>query len=133
MVTITPEEYEAMQDRISGKQVQKKARNKYNAKKTDYRGHTYDSKKEAEYARGLDLAMKVNAPGAPLEWERQVRMPVKLNGKHICYYILDFLVTYEDRVEHIDVKGMKSGPAYAMFKLKKKLIEAYHEIEIKEV
>ena len=133
MVTITPEEYEAMQNRISGKQVAKKIKNKYNAKKTDYRGHTYDSKKEAEYARGLDLAMKVQAPGAPIEWKRQVKMPVKLNGKHICYYILDFEVTYEDRIEYVDVKGMRKGPAYSMFRLKKKLIEAYHEIEIKEV
>jgi len=133
MVTITPEEFEAMQNRIAGKQTAKKVKNKYKAKKTDYRGHTYDSKKEAEYARGLDLAMKVQAEGAPLSWERQVKKNVRINDKHICYYILDFEVTYSDRVEYIDVKGYKKGCAYSMFRLKKKLVEAYHGIEIKEV
>ena len=132
-MAISTEEYEAMMERIHGKKAAKKPKNKYNAKKTDYRGNSYDSKKEAHYAMSLDMAMKVQAPGAPLKWERQVRMPVELNGKHICYYILDFKVTYKDRVEHVDVKGMKSGPAYAMFRLKKKLIEAYHEVEIIEV
>lgn len=133
MVSITPEELEAMQARIAGKNITKKVKNKYKAQKTDYRGHTYDSKKEAEYAKGLDLAMSSKHPDAPLNWERQIRMPVKINDKHICYYILDFKVTYRDRVEYIDVKGYKKGCAYQMFKLKKKLVEAYHGIEIKEV
>jgi len=133
MASISVEEYEAIMNRIDGKKAEKKPKNKYNAKKTSYNGHTYDSKKEAKYAQDLDLAMRLQADGAPLSWERQIRMPVKLNDKHICYYILDFKVTYSDRVEHIDVKGMKSGPAYAMFKLKKKLIEAYHGVEIIEV
>ena len=132
-MAISVEEFEAMQDRIKGKRAAKEVKNKYNAKKTDYRGHMYDSKKEAEYARGMDLAMKVGAEGAPVSWERQVKMPVRLNDKHICNYILDFKVTYSDRVEYIDVKGYKKGPAYSMFRLKKKLVEAYHEIIITEV
>jgi len=133
MANITPEEYESMMERVNGKKAAKAPKNKYNAKKTVYDGHKYDSKKEAKYAQDLDFAMRLGLEGAPTKWERQIRMPVKINDKHICYYILDFLVTYEDRIEHVDVKGMKSGPAYAMFRLKKKLIEAYHGVEIIEV
>lgn len=129
IMKISVEEYEAMKDRVDGN---KKRKNKYNAKKTSYNGNNYDSKKEAKYAESLDLAMKYSVEGAPEKWERQIRMPVKINDKHICYYILDFKVYYKDRIEYIDVKGMKSGPAYQMFRLKKKLVEAYHGIEIIE-
>jgi hypothetical protein len=130
---ISMEEYEAMKGRIEGKQTAKKIKNKYKAKKTDYRGHTYDSKKEADYARGLDLLMQSKDPRAPLSWERQIKLKVSINDKHICYYIVDFVVKYDDRVEYIDVKGYKKGCAYQMFRLKKKMVEAFHGIEIKEV
>ncbi|MHA2039079.1 MAG: DUF1064 domain-containing protein [Promethearchaeota archaeon] len=133
MVTITPEEYEAMKDRLEGKKSAKEVKNKYRAKKTDYRGHTYDSKKEADYAKGLDLAMQSGSELAPISWERQIKLNVRINDKHICYYVVDFIVTYSDRVEYIDVKGYKKGCAYQMFRLKKKMVEAFHGIEIIEV
>jgi hypothetical protein len=47
--------------------------------------------------------------------------------------VVDFIVTYSDRVEYIDVKGYKKGCAYQMFRLKKKMVEAFHGIEIIEV
>ena len=108
-------------------------KNKYNAKRTKYRDVTYDSKKEAAYARKLDLLRMASGNDKVMRVDRQVPFQITVNDQKIAKYILDFKVTYKDRVEYIDVKGMKSGAAYQMFKLKKKLVEALYNIEIKEV
>lgn len=110
------------------------AKNKYNAKRTEYNGVMYDSKKEAGFAKKLDLLMYAKDPKHKVyRVDRQVPFQITVNHQKIAKYILDFKVTYEDRVEYIDVKGMKSGAAYQMFKLKKKLVEALYDIEIIEV
>jgi len=103
-------------------------RNKYGAKKTEYNGIKYDSKKEAEFARKLDLTRK-SLNSNILDVERQVPFEIRLNGIKICKYLLDFKVTYNSgEVEYIDVKGMKT-PVY---RLKKKLVEAQYGIKITE-
>jgi len=109
-------------------------KNKFNAKKTEYNGEVYDSKKEASYAHLLDILKRSKDPkDKVVSYRRQVPFVAVVNGKKICTYILDFIVWYADeRLEHIDVKGMKSGSAYQMFRLKKKLIEALFSIEILE-
>lgn len=108
---------------------------KYKNKKAVYNGETYDSQKEARYAKALDTFKKaINYQDRVLKWERQVRYDIKVNDERIAFYKLDFKVWYCDgRVEHIDIKGQKSGTAYQLFKLKKKLIEALYNIEIIEV
>lgn len=84
-------------------------KNKYKAKKTQYRGATYDSKKEAEYAELLDGLKK---EGKIKTWARQVRFPLPdLNfletGSKRSYYAVDFLVTTLDDKEHlVEVKGV---------------------------
>lgn len=111
----------------------KKKGNKYGAKKTEYNGDIYDSKKEASYAYKLDILRKAkgNDKGNDkvLDVERQVKFSIDVNDIHICNYILDFKVTYPDRVVHYDVKGMLT-PVY---KLKKRLMKACHDIDIIEV
>lgn len=101
-------------------------RNKYNATKTVYNGIKYDSKKEAAYAKELDLLLNY---GEVLEIERQVPFVITINEKKICTYKLDFKVTYADRIEYVDVKGFKTS----IYRLKKKMVEAYYGIEITEV
>lgn len=114
--------------------MKKKKRSKYNAKRTDYNGVMYDSKKEAGFAKKLDLLKMAQGPDKVMRVERQVPFQITVNNQKICRYILDFRVTYADgRVDLVDVKGMKSGAAYQMFKLKKKLVEAIYDVEIKEV
>jgi hypothetical protein len=94
--------------------------NKYNAKKTEYGGVLYDSKREAEYAMELDWLKKA---GQVLSWERQVPYVMEVNGKKICKYTVDFLVTYKDgTVIAEEVKGMRT----AAFNLKWKLFEALY-------
>jgi len=106
--------------------------NKYHNKWTEYNGKKYQSKKEAEYARDLDF--RINA-GEILDWRPQQRIPIEVNGVHIAYYICDFVIWEKDGTQrYVDIKGMRSGPPYQMFKLKKKLVEALNpDIKIEEV
>lgn len=109
----------------------KLSKSKYGNKKTEYNGRVYDSKKEAEYAEELDLCRKVRAKqDKVVHVEAQVPYQITVNGQKICKYILDFKVTYADgRVEYVDVKGVKTS----VYRLKKKLMKACHDIDIKEV
>jgi protein associated with RNAse G/E len=106
-----------------------KKRSKYNAKRTEYNGFVYDSIKEAGYAKKLDLLKMAKGKDKVLSVERQVPYEMIVNDVKICTYRLDFKVTYSDRVEHVDVKGVLT----AIYKLKKKLMKACHGIDIIEV
>lgn len=83
---------------------------------------------EAEYARQLD-ELFLNPKTKPLKIEIQVPYPIHQNGKLMFTYLADFRVTYKDRVEVVDVKGVKT----AVYKLKKKFVEDFYKIKIKEV
>lgn len=105
-------------------------KNKFNAKKTVFMGIKFDSKWEAE-RYGQLVAME--RAGAIRNLERQVRYNIQVNNQKICQYVADFV--YEDLgidgetpvkiVE--DAKGVETPE----FKLKKKLMKAVHNIEIK--
>lgn len=123
---------------------------KYGAKKTECDGYVFDSKRESE--RYSELKIR-EAAGEIFGLELQPRFECVVNGKKICTYIADFRYKEYNPPENIkyiqddgsveekvvdftgfktiveDVKGMKT-PAY---KLKKKLVEALHNIEIKEI
>lgn len=112
------------------KRQEKKGKNKYGNKKTEYNGRTYDSQHEAHVSRQLDLLKKAKGKDKIIDIQYQVRYKMSVNKKHICTYIADFVVTYADkRVEVIDAKGFKT----AVYKLKKKLMKAVHNIDIAEM
>ena len=104
---------------------------KYGNIKTEYNGNSYMSKREANYAQQLDLLKKAkNKADQVVSYEVQVPYQIEINGKKICKYLADFRVLYADgRIEIVDVKGYRT----AMYRLKKKLVEATYGIEIKEV
>ena len=105
--------------------------NKYNARKTEYNGNVYDSKKEAIFAQELDLKQRA---GLIHGYNRQVPFEAVINGKKCFKYILDFeVLNKDDTVSYIDIKGYTKGPAYAMFRLKKKVIDAIYGINIEVV
>ncbi len=108
--------------------------NKYGAVKKMYRDTLYDSAKEADYSAELDLFRHAQNPkDRVVAKEIQKAYPININGKLCFKYLLDFKVTYADgRVEHIDVKGYKKGCAYALFRIKKKCVEAQYGIKILE-
>lgn len=92
-------------------------------------GRFFHSKSEAERYKHL---RQLEAEGYISQLECQPAYSITINNSHICKCILDF--RYIDhshspiqRVE--DVKGMRTD----MYRLKKKLVEAEHQIEVIEV
>jgi hypothetical protein len=110
------------------------ARSKYGVAKKEDRtryGVTYDSKLEMQYRVHLEqLERATNLKDRVVEIQEQVPYVFYIELKKIFTYKLDFLVTYGDgRKEYVDVKGVKT----AIYRIKKKCIEAFYDIEIKEV
>jgi hypothetical protein len=88
------------------------------ARKSEFKGSIYDSNFEASYAKELDQRQK---NGEIERWERQVKIPLEVNGFHICNYYIDFIVYYFDgTIEYVECKGW----ATEVWKLKWKIFEA---------
>ena len=117
----------------------KKLSMKYHNKKVVADGMKFDSKKE--YQRFLELSL-MQRGGYISDLQRQVKYILipsqKIDGKVVereVSYKADFV--YKDNttgktvVE--DVKGYKGGQAYALFKIKRKLMLFIKGIRIKEV
>lgn len=103
-------------------------RSKYGAKRTELDGIWFASKAESqEYARLKQRQMAHEIYGLKLQPE----FPVVIGGKTICRYRADF--EFYDRPTNkrhiLDVKGVRT----AVYRLKKKLVEALYSIEIEEV
>jgi hypothetical protein len=92
-------------------------------------GTTYHSKAEMNYRNRLDMLTKAKGNDKVIKIEEQVVFPIVVQDIKICKYLLDFRVTYPNRVEHIDVKGFITPE----FRLKKKLVEALYPIQIIQV
>lgn len=87
------------------------------AKKSEYNGSLYDSKFEAQIAMELDMQMKA---GEILKIERQVKIPLIVNGYVVCDYYIDFIVYRDGETEFIEAKGWPSP----VWKLKWRLFES---------
>ena len=107
--------------------------NKYQNKKCEYEGMKFDSQKERDYYKKLELLQKY---GKITDLKRQVEFVVletfQLEGKTYrkTKYIADF--TYKDekgKYHIVDTKGFKT-PEYL---LKKKLMAWKYGYEIEEV
>jgi hypothetical protein len=109
--------------------------NKFGAKKTIIDGISFDSIKEGNYySQLLQLKKAKNENDRVIEIELQPRFDIKINDKNIGFYKADFGITFADGTKKIiDVKGLKKGSAYQLFKLKKKIVEALYNIEIIEI
>lgn len=108
-----------------------KKKSKYKNKRTLYNGIWYDSQSEASYAKTLDdLSMlHVDDPRRPSSVARQVPYPIHQNGELMFTYYADFVVTYVDKTDVIDVKGVETD----VYKIKKKFVENFYNIKIKEI
>ena len=106
---------------------------KYNNKKPEIDGVTFDSQKEANYYVKLKLMKRA---GKVERFELQPEFVLldpkndRVTGRGIKYRA-DFKIVWEDGLEEIiDVKGYKTN----IYKLKKKLLLArYPEINFREV
>lgn len=96
---------------------------KYNAKKTVYRGKNYDSKAEAAYARQLDNLKDV---GAVHLWLRQTSFDLGEDTR----YRADFLVIETTGEFYaVDIKGMET----ASWKKTKRLWKKYGEMPLRVI
>lgn len=100
---------------------------KYNNKKTIVDGIKFDSQKEARRYGELMLLVKT---GQVKELRLQVRYPIVVNEVKVCTYVADFvyLDLFDGKRIVEDVKGVKT----AIYRLKKKLMKAVHNINILE-
>jgi hypothetical protein len=115
-----------------GKVVNKTKSSKFKSVKSEIDGHTFDSKKEAEFYGSLKI--KKNA-GLIKDFKIQVQYDIVVNNIHIAYYYLDFQIENNDgSFEYIDIKGKdkKSNKFIktSVFALKKRLVEAIYHIKI---
>jgi hypothetical protein len=102
-------------------------RSKYRNKKTVVDGITFDSMAEA--ARYRTLKVKLDA-GEIKDLTLQKRFPVVINGVKVCTYVADFVYTHRLGGQVVeDVKGFITP----MYRLKKKLVNAVHGVEIQEI
>lgn len=127
-----------------------KRKNKYNAKKVEFDGQVFDSKKEKARYEHLKYAEKI---GAIRDLERQVRYELEppvleeyeeqLKTKTVkkvrtlqrgIYYTCDFQYVKDGELV---VEDVKSSPAQAKldkaYQIRKKLLFARHGIKIYEV
>jgi len=105
--------------------------NKYRNRKVVIDGIKFDSAKEGKRYQELLLLQKA---GEIRALELQHKFPFVVNDLKVCVYIADFV--YKDRNGTVyveDVKGMRKGAAYQMFRLKAKLVHALYGITVKEV
>lgn len=108
--------------------------NKYSAKKITIDGHTFDSKREAEYYQELKMRKRAGEiKDFELQPEFTLQEAFKKNGRRYraIKYRADFKVIFPDgRIEIVDVKGYSTK----VFAIKRKLFEyRYPELTLKIV
>ena len=102
-------------------------RNKYSNKITKVDGISFHSIRESKRYRDLKL---LNDAGHISHLSLQPIFHIEINGRKICKYIADFhYIDASGKEIFEDVKGMKT-PVY---RLKKKLVEAVHNVVITEI
>ena len=99
---------------------------KYRNIKTEVDGIVFDSKAEARRYAELKLLEKANEIS---DLRLQPKFNCKIHGKKICTYRADFDYYHGDQWVVEDVKGFRTQ----VYRLKKRLVEALHGVEIREV
>lgn len=80
-----------------------------------------DSKFEAGMAQELELLVKAKQIKS---FQEQVKIPLEVNGYHICNYFIDFVIEHNDgTTEYREAKGFATD----VWKLKWKLFEALYD------
>lgn len=103
--------------------------NKYNAKRTDcLLNHKHDSAREAKRCNELQLLLRAGEIQEPIDY--QPRFDFVINGKKLNhYYRADFRYWENGKRIVEDVKGYRTQ----VYGLKKELVEALYNVEIREV
>ncbi len=95
--------------------------NKFKAERQTFNGRSYHSKKEADYAVQIEWQKKA---GEIKEIQPQYKIDIRVNGKHITNYFIDFRVVYaDDHVELIEVKGFETPEWILKWRLTEALLD----------
>ncbi len=108
---------------------QEPKKSKYNNVKVEADGYTFDSKKE--YSRYLDLKAQVKS-GIISELQHHVTFTFVHNGIKIGGYEADFTYNKGGKEVVEDVKS-KATIGLPVYRLKKKMMKAFFNLEINEV
>lgn len=100
-------------------------RNKFNAKKTEVDGITFDSKREAHRYQDLKIAERC---GVIKDLQRQVVYALRVNDMHICSYRADFQYVEDGDIIVEDCKGVRTRE----YQIKRALMKAIYGIDIRE-
>jgi hypothetical protein len=120
------------------KSSKRRNRSKYNNKKVELDGRTFDSKAEVSYYLHLK---EMEQAGSVTSFECQVpftlqdgyRSPETGRKVRPITYVADYVVRYPDgRQEVVDVKGSR-GTMTDVFKMKKKMFEYRYKVPLKIV
>lgn len=103
---------------------------KYRARKVTVDGVTFDS--QGEYCKWCELKL-LEKTGAIRNLERQVRVPLLVNGKKICDAVIDFAFFEGDKRVYLEFKS-KFTRTLPVWRLKRKLLEAiYPVVTLREI
>lgn len=109
-----------------------KTGNKFNARKVEYKGLVFDSKKEFErYLILQDMEKKGEIEKLKLQHEF-VLIPDNEVFKGVKYKA-DFYYWKDHKPVIEDTKGLRRGAAYSLFVIKKKLMYSQFHIIVNEV
>jgi len=106
--------------------------NKYRNKKVTIDGLKFDSQKESRRYQELKLLERAGVIDGLITLVRYEIIP-KSDKYGKVVYVADFVYLKDGRLIVEDVKGMKTGAAYAMFKLKQKLMYNTLGLEVVEI
>ena len=102
-------------------------KNKYQAKKVELDGLRFDSKKEAARYGTLKLLQRA---GEISDLKVHPSFDLRVNDQLVCKYIADFSYYLDDMLIVEDVKGMRKGGAWDIFRIKAKLMKALLFIDV---
>ena len=103
------------------KRIGEKRESKFHNHSSVHNGISYHSKLEANYAVQLDYRKQC---GDVINWERQVKLDLKINGIHITNYYIDFVVELKNgSFEFTEIKGLEMD----LWKIKWAILEATFE------
>ncbi len=95
-------------------------RRKYGNIKQTYNGELFDSKLEATVCANLDMRVRAKEIKG---YDRQFKVDVKINDKHICNLLVDFrLHLLDNTYELLEVKS--PATMTPIYRLKAKLLKA---------
>lgn len=100
---------------------------KYRNNPTEFNGRKFDSQKEARRAGELQLLERL---GEIEDLDYQIAFPFDYNGIRLCKYIADFVYYQNGQRVVEDVKSAASKTP--LYNLKKKMMKAFHGVEILE-